>query len=426
MTQGLEITLAPERLSEGSPEEQAAFGLFAIRSGNVALTEGYDSFIDALRPGPLVSGYHAAEWFAANWWRLRHEPYSPRSADWWRAHRMTAIGEGYVWPNVVFRTDGVRSVILSEPSRDPEAKPFRYLGGSPWLGPAVMIEEAIDKFLGRILGRLAERGVPDSNVARLWQEVLTERQDADLAERRRLEALMGFDPDEADENFIQTLLNDRERFGSGAVDELAAETAGTSPLTASRLLSIAAREGRIINRSDAVTLSRDALEEACARPLAWQQGQHAARMLRQQEHLGDAPIETARLAEMIGGTDIAPGRRQPASPISFLFPERADKASMVLRSRWETGRRFELARLLGDHLLFGQTDHLLPATGAYTFRQQAQRTFAAELLSPLNVVTDMLQGDYSPEAIEDTARHFKVSTMTVDNLLRNNNVYEAA
>ena len=67
MTQGLEITLAPERLSEGSPEEQAAFGLFAIRSGNVALTEGYDSFIDALRPGPLVSGYHAAEWFAANW-----------------------------------------------------------------------------------------------------------------------------------------------------------------------------------------------------------------------------------------------------------------------------------------------------------------------------------------------------------------------
>ena len=426
MTQGLEITLAPERLSEGSPEERAAFGLFAIGSGNVALTEGYDSFIDALRPGPLVSGYHAAEWFAANWWRLRYEPYSPRSADWWRAHRMTAIGEGYVWPNIVFRTDGARSAILSEPSSDPQAKPFRYLGANPWLGPSVAVEEAIDNFLMRIVGRLAERGIRESNLNRLWTEVLTERQDSDQAERRRLEALMGFDPDEADERFIQTLLDDRQRFGSAAVDELAAETAGTSPLTSERLLSIAAREGAMIKRSDAMTLSADVLAETCSRPLAWQQGQHAARMLRKQENLGDAPIETARLAEMIGGTGIGPGRGQPTSPISFLFPERSVNASMVLRSRWETGRRFELARLLGDHLRFGQTDHLLPATGAYTFRQQAQRTFAAELLSPLNVVTDMLQGDYSPEAIEDTARHFKVSTMTVDNLLRNNNVYEAA
>jgi len=426
MTNGLEITLAPERLNEGSAEERAAFGLFAIRSGNLALTEGYDFFVDALRPGPLVSGYHAAEWFAANWWRMRHEPYSPRSADWWRAHRMTAIGEGYVWPNIVFRTDGVRSAILSDASSDPEAKPFRYLGAAPWVGPAVTVEEAVDTFLGRILGRLAEHGLRDSNLSRLWHEVLVERQDADLAARRRLEALMGFDPDEADENFILTLLDDRQRFGSGAVDELAAETAGTSPLTATRLRSIAAREGATIKRSDAVTLSHDDLADARSRPLAWQQGQQAARMLRKQENLGDAPIPTARLTEMIGGSGIGPGRRQPTSPISFLFPENSVNASMVLRSRWETGRRFELARLLGDHLLFGQTDHLLPATGAYTFRQQAQRTFAAEFLTPLHVVTDMLQGDYSPEAIEDTARHFNVSTMTVDTLLRNNNVYEAA
>ncbi len=74
MPAGLEIALAPERLDEGPPEERACFGLFTIRAGEVELTGGMDFFISAYRPGPLVSGYHAAEWFAWNWWRLRLNP----------------------------------------------------------------------------------------------------------------------------------------------------------------------------------------------------------------------------------------------------------------------------------------------------------------------------------------------------------------
>jgi hypothetical protein len=67
MPAGLEITLAPERLDEGTPEERACFGLFTICAGEAELTGGMDFFISAYRSGPLVSGYHAAEWFAWNW-----------------------------------------------------------------------------------------------------------------------------------------------------------------------------------------------------------------------------------------------------------------------------------------------------------------------------------------------------------------------
>ncbi|HEY6359349.1 MAG TPA: hypothetical protein VIX35_14000, partial [Vicinamibacterales bacterium] len=115
MPAGLEIALAPERLDEGTPEERACFGLFTMRLGAVDLAGGVDFFISNYRPGPLVSGYHAAEWFAWNWCRLRFEPRSG-TPEWWRAHKMTAIGEGYVWPNLTIFSDGVMTALLAERS----------------------------------------------------------------------------------------------------------------------------------------------------------------------------------------------------------------------------------------------------------------------------------------------------------------------
>ena len=124
----LEMALAPERLGEGSPEERAAFGLFTIRSAHGFLTEGFDSFINGYRSGPLVSGYHVAEWLAWNWWRLRWEPRSVAPDwDWDNAHRMTAIGEGYVWPNVTIFSDGLQMLAMKMPENRPHEPFFRPL-----------------------------------------------------------------------------------------------------------------------------------------------------------------------------------------------------------------------------------------------------------------------------------------------------------
>ena len=83
-----------------------------------------------------------------------------------------------------------------------------------------------------------------------------------------------------------------------------------------------------------------------------------------------------------------------------------------------------MARLLGDRLLFGADATLVPVTRAYTFRQKAQRAFAAEFLSPFEVVEGMLHGDFSLEAIEEVAEHFRVSTLTIETLLRNHSLIE--
>ena len=101
-----------------------------------------------------------------------------------------------------------------------------------------------------------------------------------------------------------------------------------------------------------------------------------------------------------------------------MLDRSANCASVVLRSRWDTGRRFDIARLIGDRLI-SASGALHPATRTFTYRQKAQRSFAAELLSPFEAVEEMLAGDYSLERQQDAAEHFHVSTMTINAMLKN-------
>jgi hypothetical protein len=419
MPAGLEIALAPERLDEGTPEERACFGLFTMRIGETDLTGGIDFFVSNYRPGPLVSGYHAAEWFAWNWWRLRFEPRSG-APEWWRAHKMTAIGEGYVWPNLTIFSDGVMTAVLAERSVRPDAKPFRYLGAPPCILPSTQFEAAVDAFIPRILGRLRDQGVGDSNLDRIWRDVLAEREDRELFKRRKLEALMGKDPDDADHAALERLVIEADALGEQAVDELAADHAGGGALlTADILKQIAEESGFAASPRSGVRLAAGTRLPSQHEVPAWRLGAEAARALRGQEQLGSQPIGDPTLARLSGveatalTSDVGGGR------ISFALDKNATDSRVVLRPWRRTGRRFELARLLADRLVAPPRGRLHAATRAYTYRQKMQRSFAAELLSPFEAVDAMLNGDYSAEAQQDAAEHFQVSERTILTLLVN-------
>jgi len=419
MSEGLEITLTPERLGEGSPEERACFGLFSVRCGANELTAGVDHFTSSLRAGPLVSGYHAGEWFAWNWWRLRYEPRSA-TPDWWRAHTMAAIGEGYVWPNLTIYSDGVRTVLISKPSIRADAKPFRYLGAVPVVVPSTQFEQAVDAFLPRLLSRLDEQHVVETNLHRVWSDVLAERSDPNLAKRRRLEALLGHDADEGDDEAVERLAADSNALGEGAVQELAAESGqGGDMMTAEDLERIAASAGEDASPRDAVRLVEGADLRLWPNTPAWRIGSEAARRLRAQERLATAPISNKTLARLAGLRDEALQKSATGAALSFALDHSPFEGRVVLRSRWETGRRFDVARLLADRLVAGGADRLRAATRAYTYRQKMQRSFAAEFLSPFDAVDALLAGDYSAEAQVDAAEHFHVSPLTIRTLLVN-------
>ena len=418
MRDGLTISLAPERLEEGSPEEQAGFGLFTIHANGVALTEGFDYFINGLRDGPLVSGYHAAEWFAWNWWRLMHEPFRGPAPQWGLVHRLPSIGAGYVWPNIEVRSDGRRAVLLSRPSARPDAKPFRFVGAMPWLGPLNDLETAVDGFIRQVLGRLDAQVGTQTSLHGVWSELLAERRNPEVARRRQLEALMGRDPGDVDDALLDRLIADGRDVGTEATDELAASVPDGEPVRVWKLREMSSASRLVSDRRDAVRLPAGILNSVRREGVAWRQGKRAADELRRREGLGNGPVGTERLLSLLG----AVGDMDDASsdfPLSFMMKRAGEVSGIVFRSRWQTSRRFDLARLLGELIIGGHDAVLLPATQAFTFKQKAQRSFAAEFLSPFEAVEDVLGNDLGRDRVEDTARHFDVSPLVVETLLMN-------
>lgn len=426
----LTISVSSETLDSGLAEERATFGMFVVAASGRPLTAGVDAAEDALRSGPRVSGYPFAEWLAWNWWRLRWELGRPAAESalrrWDFAHRMSTVGEGYAWPDLAIFSDGRQSFLVSEPSQNPDSAMFRYIGASRREAvPAEILESAIDEFVEDVLTRLDGRELRATNLHRLWSDLKTEREDPGLARFRRLEAQLGYDPDEADEDDIMGRLDDAGAIGEEALAEVAAdEAAHGGTMSAKDIENVAKRNGFNANPNDAIVLSDPAGVPRPGEIQAWRIGQLLARSVRSQEDLDGQALPDKRLAEFAGTRASAiskKGRR--SADISFAFDRDGGHSRISLRSKWKTGRRFELARLIGDRVFGNQVagcaEPLYPATRTYSYRQKVQRAFAAELLSPFEAVNDMLDGDYSEEKQNEVAEHFTVSPLTIRTQLVN-------
>jgi hypothetical protein len=413
-----------EWLERGSPEERAAFAAIGIRFGDIWLTEAEDAFVKRIRQRVHLSGYHLAEWFAWNWWRLRWEPRR-RSHDWAMAHRMATIGAGYVWPNITIVSDGERIVLDAEPTAGTASEPLRYVSRNAAVARASEFESAVDAFVEQVIGQLREEGVSGSNLETIWADLSEERATVVLARRRKLEALLGQDAGEGDDALVDRLLRDVNELGERAVEELAADRTGERPpATSSDIRELARQRGFDFNPRNVVRLQDRSQDSLPTNVPAWQRGVAAALALRQQEQLGAAPISNDRLCQLTGVTRTAvqPGER--TAPFSFALDEGPSKGAVVLRSVYETGRRFNLARLLGDRVAAMAGGQLFPATRTYTYRQKLQRAFAGEFLCPFEALADTLHGDFSVEAIDRAAAHFNVSERTVRTLLANHGLID--
>ena len=153
---------------------------------------------------------------------------------------------------------------------------------------------------------------------------------------------------------------------------------------------------------------------------AWRR--HAACAVRR--IWGDGPVSDRRLAALYGVQEpILKGSSRKACHRICALAKMA-KAGPPCEPTGRRGRRFELARLLADRLLFDEDERLHPATRTYTYRQKMQRAFAGEFLCPIGSLTDYLVGDYSDDAKEDAADRFRVSPLAVTTLLVSNGLID--
>ncbi len=428
----MHIKISRSTFEDGPVLECAAFGRLEVSVAGRLLTLFRDRDEGSaglhLSTGPLVSGYHLAEWFATHWWRMRWEPggkyVNSSTYTWDLSHRMSSVGEGYIWPNITFNCDGHLCEVSSSKTEDPYT-PIEYLGSDTTHVPARIWEEAVDHFVTDVLSLLGTAQLHDTELYAIWHELGEERSDAALTAFRRTEALLGFDVDEGSEAHIEAVLGDAEELGTDAVNELATG-AGGDRTSAADIRNLSETAGFAANPEDGVSFSPSDLPDVSqwGRVAAWRIGKQLARFVRNQTGLPDGPVNNQVLAGLAGTSRCAVENCQTSGPITWVFAPGKTQGRIVLRSSWLSNRRFDMARIVGDRVFSMancvSAEPLSPATSSYSYRQKAQRSFAAELLCPWHAIEDDFEAGFDDADIERVAAQFQVSERVVENVLDNN------
>jgi hypothetical protein len=236
---------------------------------------------------------------------------------------------------------------------------------------------------------------------------------------------MGFDAATAPDRLIDELLETARHDGSTAVDEVVASFGSQAPEILKQLDDKINEQGTLLDSARVKELGSHRDEWSHA-GLPWERAEAAARIAREIWGLNGQPVQNEQLVRLVGAAprlligQVPAGVSMPAA--KWTTPAR-EAWTVVLKSRWEVGRRFELCRLIADGLVAPEGELLLPATAAKTSRQKFQRAFAQEFLCPSDALLERL-GSLSPddEDIEDAAQYFDVSPLLIRSKLANKDI----
>ena len=423
-----ELAFSCEWLTTGqdAPELRETVAQFTMRAGNLILTRNEDAWSKTVRDSVLVSVYPLAIWLAASWWRLNYEPLPKHipipSLDWRMAHEIGAANHGYVWPHIVLATDGEAMHMWAAPSAPDSRQSVKYLNGlsQPHAVKLDDFNHEAARFIELVLSRLHTTGYPDTDLASLWRLILEDRADPESAKLRRMEAQLGYDPDECPDAIIAEALALESRMGMSTLSELAPVFGKCNADPTLDEISRLANGNGVIGAPE---INHSPLDAADPEAPPWSRAVRAARNLRNMLGNRESPIDDSTLYGLFGLTPQAvtnaptPQRQK----VGLAVPDKNGRLKFTPRKRHPISQRFEFGRFLGDYINSGSTpDNWLASTDLVTARQKFQRAFASELLCPIESLIAYLNDDYSESAIDDAAGHFRVSEQTIEWLLVNN------
>lgn len=416
----------------GDGGEQSTLAALTISVGDSCATEVEDIFAKTVRSSARLSAFPLAEWFAANWWRLLWEPEAgdnTKTYSWSASHKVGNAGSGYVWPDLSFSSDWQSVHVRSRPTTRCQFEPIRYLNGFDQSISIRDFERGVEDFINATIGRLSSLHEHHTELSDLWNEVLEERRDPAMSERRRLEACMGYDPDEAPFNVLDNLMEVMCSYGKCAIQEMAADSGQLASRQVDELYNHAIQNVLIADVPKCHDIQKSLGTTQSAIP--WKRAEIAAQIAREAWGL-TAPVSTKDFCDILNiqeqkfmDEDFA--SRQPLFA-GFRNASNPHEFSISLNSRRETSRRFALARLVGDSIVADEDERLMPGTRAMTDRQKFQRAFAQELLCPFE---SLLEYEFFDEGkpidddeIDEAAHYFTVSPLLVKTLLVNKGLLE--
>ena len=410
--------------------DDLTFASISIDAGDHVATRVLDNLSKTVRDTIRVSAYELAAWLAFNWWRLRWETEGD-DISWGMSHKISGTGGGYRWPDLTFASDGETVQVHSRQTGSRyKSQLINYISDFNIRVHADEFEMAIDGFIQAVVGRLRSsgaeiEGIKDDAEAliQLWEDVCSERSDPESATWRKLEAMMGCDPGEAPEDLMEMLQKASSSYGKAAIEELVAASRDI-PLGNLEKLWDESSSQAIKIKIPGVNEIRNRVEEEQASyyVLPWQRATRVAATVRQMWEIEPGPLPSSVLLDRLNISKKRWGSRKGYSSVKASAGLRNGTdtdLSVFMYRKYDTGNRFDLARLVGDHIdTLASEERLLPSTKAKTARQKFQRVFAQELLCPFKDLQDSLSTDRPDEDdIERVAEEYGVSPRTVESTL---------
>ena len=220
-----------------------------IRLGDSVLTRlvrrGSNAPDDWLEAPPVPLAF----WFIDNWWRIRWEPTPHRdlNAEWRLAHHLSSVGAGYHWPNVSIWGEGSRVGVAVHADANNLKSSLKFVA-KPRLDyvPSSIIEDAIDRFVRAVLESV---GDASDGLGTEYRQLQSERTEPSVAAWRKLEAMLGFDPDDAPDGLVARMEALSAQYGSEPLQEAALAHQGKRAAEALDNCIHAAKSSNVLVRS---------------------------------------------------------------------------------------------------------------------------------------------------------------------------------
>ena len=367
-----------------------------------------------------ASATQLALWFADNWWRLRWETISNPSVpsvNWRLRHELNSASGGALWPPVMIYGAGGRVIFAPSFGQRVDFGPEQYFDIPVGSVLGDEYEGEINRFFDIVINHCAKLS-DNEPLTKLVMQLRTEQRDPELAGWRRLEACLGFDPDQVPENVVDALVELELIAGESGVEEAAVAAPGVSAPHVLQSAIDASRSSEVVVKFELA--EKIALSTAHRYATPWQLAEDAASELRRVIAVSGGPLLGKRFADLLSirwealKSASATARTLPYAARLKKDEQRQQVAMQTMRSR---DRRFELARMMGDSIwsassTFGVTSR------ARTDRQKFQRAFAQSLLCPFDDLRNHVNTiDPTEEQIEHAAKYYHVHRNVVRSLL---------
>jgi hypothetical protein len=384
----------------------------------------------------FVSLFPLAEFMAANWWPLLHEPQEKQgllnsAIAFDRRHWINKHTDGFAYPTLGLFGAGSAVRIVARPSHIESANiQFPETSGSAMAGWGGLDREEVEAKLLSFLTATAER-LP-SNDDKAWLKdviarIQNSRADADEAKYCRCAGLLGSDPYDLGDDLNDAITGTIAILG----EEIALEMFATTEVAdvVDKASWVQERTGSLIQKSRELGAYVEHFKGELGAPPSmeekpWERGYEAARRLR--SLLGLAPDRPLAVMgdvtkALLDAEEFVICRipdLEPNCGARGIARRNADGLGVAIGQN-AGDPKFQLTATLGDFLLSNESEFFL-STKASTDRQKRNRAFAAEFLAPIQGIRERwVNGKSSRSNQEKIAEDFGVSLYIVQYQMQN-------